>query len=211
MSKTNFDSIVKGEKLSFTTYVTVNEIDKKRNALTVTSEKGVQMLIQGLDLIEGFNSNAQYFETKELGKNALAEKLQTAGDKIFTVEYIKADGSNRTLVGHLVSSESNLGRSMVRDLNITEGNNLRQVDHRTIQSLIIGGIQYVAANQEVKILTKKEAPLKQTAVVDEEVSSLCKASGRLPKWANTPLKKNYVINARATGQEYSETLWKKAK
>ena len=207
MSKTNFDEIVKGEKLSFTTYVTVNKISKESHALEVTSETGVKMIIQGLELIEGFSSNSQYSETKQLGKNALAERLQNAGDKIFSVEYIKADGSLRTLVGHLVSSESNLGRSMVRDLNITEENNLRQVDHRTIQSLIIGGIKYTSLDS-TKFEKKEEAVEQKVAEISQ---GLCKASGRLPKWANTESKKQYVINARAAGQEYSETLWKKNK
>lgn len=207
MFKTNFDAIVKGEKLSFTTYVTVDKINKESQSLEVTSANGMKMTIQGLELIQRFSSNSQYFETEQLGKNALAEKLQSAGDKIFSVEYIKADGTVRNLVGHLVSSESNLGRSMVRDLNITEGNNLRQVDHRTIQSLIIGGVRYTSLDCTKS--EKKEEVVKEQAV--ENTQGLCKASGRLPKWANTESKKQYVINARAAGQEYSETLWKKAK
>jgi len=37
----------------------------------------------------------------------------------------------------LLNTEGTLGRSSVIDLNATPGANFRQIDHRTLQSLII--------------------------------------------------------------------------
>jgi hypothetical protein len=142
MSKLDFNKIKQGEKMSFTNYVTVDKIDKKSEMIEVTAVNGSKFLVKGKELIEGFHSNSQFQKTEKLGMNALAEKLQTAGDKIFTVEYLKADKSKRVLTGHFLSSEANLGRSNVRDLEISTGNSMRQVDHRTIQSIIIDGTKY---------------------------------------------------------------------
>lgn len=53
-------------------------------------------------------------------------------------------GRNRRLVGHLIKHEPKMGRSMVRDLEIEEGkNNVRLVDHRHIERLVVGGTEYV--------------------------------------------------------------------
>lgn len=36
------------------------------------------------------------------------------------------------ITGHLLESENNFGRSLIKDLNAPKFNNLRSVDHRTI-------------------------------------------------------------------------------
>lgn len=40
-------------------------------------------------------------------------------------------------------SENKLGRSMVLDLNSTWGFNFRQIDHRTVDSIILQNVKYV--------------------------------------------------------------------
>lgn len=55
-------------------------------------------------------------------------------------------GTNRTLVGYLVRSENGFGRSLVVDLEAEKGekkSNLRQVDHRTLNWLIVKNIKYI--------------------------------------------------------------------
>ena len=52
-------------------------------------------------------------------------------------------GDNRTLVGYLVNSEPMMGRSTVIDLEVAiDKHRLRQVDHRSIQWMILKNIKY---------------------------------------------------------------------
>jgi hypothetical protein len=110
-----------------------------------------------------------YFETKFVSRTELLEVFTKAGDAVYTVDYRKQvdpmkafetlktgnklksheeqkkdlkkalEGEKRTLIGHTISSETGLGRSLVYDL-VNKG--LKQVDHRTIDSLILKGIKY---------------------------------------------------------------------
>lgn len=84
----------------------------------------------------------KYKEEKVVGHTEVAQCLLDAGMRPFTVEYIKANGEDRVLRGTFVQSEPIMGRSIVRDMDVKEGGNLRQVDHRTIKSLILDGVKY---------------------------------------------------------------------
>lgn len=138
------NSIQVGEKISMTDYFTVKSIHE--GGIVATNSAGVDITINGTEMIESkFNSNSQYTETVKAGKNALAEILQTAGDKIFTVCFEKKDGSERVLTGHFISSEPNLGRTKVIDLEIPIGqHNFRQIDNRTIKWIVTDQTKYVA-------------------------------------------------------------------
>lgn len=87
-------------------------------------------------------SSSKFSKTEKVTKTRLAEILVTAGDKPFTVEYFKQNGKLRTLVGRLITPEPLMGRSLVEDF-FTDHSGLRQVDHRTIQSIIIGGTKFI--------------------------------------------------------------------
>lgn len=45
--------------------------------------------------------------------------------------------------GHLVKCENSLGRSTVIDLSSKADNKFRQVDHRTIEYIILRNVKYV--------------------------------------------------------------------
>ena len=61
------------------------------------------------------------------------------------------------MIGHLVESENNLGRSLMIDLNAPVYNNFRQVDHRTIQYIIFKNVKYSLGKKDKSI---EELPLK---------------------------------------------------
>ena len=47
------------------------------------------------------------------------------------------------MVCHLVNTEANLGRSTVIDLSAATANKFRQVDHRTIDHIILKNVRYI--------------------------------------------------------------------
>lgn len=53
------------------------------------------------------------------------------------------EGEECTLVCHLVKAEASLGRSTVIDISTSSPNKFRQVDHRTINYIIINNCKYV--------------------------------------------------------------------
>lgn len=65
-------------------------------------------------------------------------------DAAFCSKFSKSitEGEECTLVGHLVDAESSLGRSTVIDLLTKSKNKFRQVDHRTINFIIIKNVKY---------------------------------------------------------------------
>lgn len=140
----DFGNIRVGEKISYTDYLTVQSVNSRDNSIVVKNVAGQEFTVKGRTLVESMNSGSQYTTTEKISRTQMVEKLESAGDKVFTVVFDKADGEERTLTGHLVSLEPKMGRSQVRDLNISGSNPLRLVDHRTLKSLILNGIKYVA-------------------------------------------------------------------
>jgi hypothetical protein len=102
-----------------------------------------RMSIQGKEILEAAFSADQFSEELKVPKTKVAEILVNSPNRPFTVNFNKTDGSERTLRGRLVCPEPLLGRSMVEDLDDTSGHNLRQVDHRTINWLIVEGTKYI--------------------------------------------------------------------
>ena len=68
------------------------------------------------------------------------------------------DGEHCTLTGHLIDCDNNLGRSTIIDLNAIAPNNIRQVDHRTIDFIIFKNVKYVLGRKPTGFA--EELPLK---------------------------------------------------
>lgn len=105
------------------------------------------------ELIEIFNNVGDAVFTVNFDKLPVADdfialtrdKGQFKSDADLEKAFKKLKGENRTLVGYLVKPENGFGRSLVIEL---DGKNeakkaFRQVDHRTINSLISKNVKYV--------------------------------------------------------------------
>jgi hypothetical protein len=70
------------------------------------------------------------------------KKARTADGQKKILKEISADNDSTVITGHLISCENSLGRSVIVDLNAPANNNIRQVDHRTIEWIIYKNVKY---------------------------------------------------------------------
>ena len=87
---------------------------------------------------------------KKLDEKTIFEKLKATSEAEIKNEknlksFVKeiAAGEECKIVGHLLTTESKLGRSTVIDLNAPHGNNIRMVDHRNIDFMIFKNKKYI--------------------------------------------------------------------
>ncbi len=131
--------------MAFVNYVKVKTVNHSGEELIVTplDKNSKDIRITGRDLVVNALSADQFEETEKVTKTEAAEILISSHNRPFTVSFDKADGNERTLRGRLIKPEPLLGRSMVEDLDETDKHRIKQVDHRTIHFLIVGGVKYV--------------------------------------------------------------------
>jgi len=143
----NTDKIQKGEYLSEVQYYEVLAIGRNTQTgekqVKVRNQRGLEFFIDAGIVAEGMFSGVQFTTTEKVSQTRAAEILTEAGDTIFTVNFIKQSGEERTLTGYRLNSENLLGRSNVIDLAVTTGHNQRQIDHRTINWIILKNTKYV--------------------------------------------------------------------
>ena len=145
INKTDPLRIKNGDLMAIVHYVKVTQTIPHNYEL-LTSDVDLPnhgMRVQGKELLESAFSADQYAEEIKVSKTQAAEFLVNSPNRPFTVNFAKSDGTERTLRGRLVCPEPLLGRSMVEDLDETSGHNLRQVDHRTINWLIVECTKYI--------------------------------------------------------------------
>lgn len=137
----DFKQIKVGEVLSSTMYMEV--VNKTSDSVEVKDSFGRKFTVKGQKLIEeSMNSNTQFTQEKKVTRTEAANILTGAGDSVFTAVFDKQSGEERVLVGKLVDSENLMGRSNVDDLLTTDTNKRRQIDHRTLKSIILKGTKY---------------------------------------------------------------------
>jgi hypothetical protein len=143
----NFNDLVAGEFISLTQYFKVKSINKKTGQLFVTNDDGEDIVLEGKSFLEtNLYSAAQYSEIITCKKSDLVDVLRSAKDQVFAVCYLKQDKTERLLIGHYIKDEPNLGRTLVRDLEIdkkdkTKG--FRLVDNREIKFVIFNNVKYI--------------------------------------------------------------------
>lgn len=128
--------------VSLTLYAEVQ--DQDINTVVVRDiESGDEYQLSGVGILSRLNSADTFSNIQQVSRTNMAEYLLEAGDKVFTVSFIKQDGTERVLRGRLISSEPLMGRAMVEDLDLANSiTNIRQVDLRTLKYLIIGNTKY---------------------------------------------------------------------
>ena len=111
---------------------------------------------------------------KKLNGDNIAAKLQAAnhsslasGKAMDSLVKDVLEGELCTMVCHVASNEPMLGRSTVIDLNQPEGQGFRQVDHRSIQSVIMRNVKYVLG----KSTKKEDEEMKSTELDTSKISS----------------------------------------
>lgn len=134
-----------GHLMAFTYYVKVETTQHNGENLLVNDldNNNQRININGAELVKRSYSADQYAEEEKVSKTQAAEILVNSPNRPLTVSFDKADGTERVLRGRLIKPEPLLGRSMVEDLETTDKNRVRQVDHRTIRFLIVDGVKYI--------------------------------------------------------------------
>lgn len=136
--------IKKNDLMAFIYYVRVKDVSGNGTHLRVQDVNDGQFIdIRGQDLVETALSADQYTTEEKVSKTQAAELLVHSINRPFTVSFQKTDDTERVLRGRLVRPEPLLGRSMVEDLDLTTKDKMRQVDHRTINWLIVDGVKYL--------------------------------------------------------------------
>lgn len=151
--KVNPDLVQIGDVMAIITFVRVNNSvigTFGRGKLKVTNlDNQEEFEVIGRELIQDMSSADRYDSEKKVTRTEMAEILTKSWNRPFTATFTKADGkTKRTLRGRLVEPENGMGRSLVEDLDkaLKDGNStsrLSQVDHRTLESLIVNNIKYI--------------------------------------------------------------------
>ena len=78
---------------------------------------------------------------KEILSNAGKQDFQNAA-KLKALSKELSHGKQIEMTCFLTKSEGTLGRSLCIDLNAPWGKNFRQIDHRTVESLVLKNVKY---------------------------------------------------------------------
>lgn len=129
----------KNDIVSLTKYFVVDSASTSK--ISVKDMDTNEMVeIKGVQLVESLSSADFFKSTERKTKTELAEILINANVRPFTVVFEKQNGERRIMRARFLSTEPLLGRSIVSDLD--DGGQVKQVDHRTIESIILDKVKY---------------------------------------------------------------------
>lgn len=134
-----------GDLMAIIHYVKVKKVDATHYEFFAddVDQPTNNMRVQGRELLERAYSADQFAKEEKVTKTQAAELLISSVNRPFTVSFEKSDGAERTLRGRLIRPEPLLGRSMVEDLDAPAASRVRQVDHRTINWIIVENVKHV--------------------------------------------------------------------
>ena len=137
----------------------------------INKESGSENYTISADQVEDMRSGSQFERVEKVTRSEMVALLQNAKNTVFTCTFRKKirpsdvqellnnvktkkelqgqslaerliEGQEHTITGFLAQTEAALGRSLVIDLNKPYGEGFRQIDHRTIENLIICNVEY---------------------------------------------------------------------
>lgn len=132
-----------GDHVSRTSYMKVVGVVPSQNKVIVQNTDGLKWEIDARVVEKECFSADQYSKTVDVTRTELVNIFKNAGDAVFTVNFITQDKRDRKLIGYLLNTENEFGRSNVIDLEEKNNYNTRQVDHRTMYELILKNTRYV--------------------------------------------------------------------
>ena len=136
-----------GDIVSFTSYCKVQNLHSSNEIVDLKDlNKENTYEMRGDSLINELVSADDFDKVEKCTKTQLAAKLAEVGSLPFTVVFEKQNGELRTLRGIMLKVENGLGRSNVIDLDLPlndKAKRMRQVDHRTLKSLIVNNKKFI--------------------------------------------------------------------
>ncbi len=139
-----------GDIMSFVYYGRVTDVSYNKIELQNIDDENDTLYVVGQQFINDSSSADKYNEVKRITKTHAAELIVNSHGKPFTVVFVKKNGQQRKMRARLVNPEPLLGRSIVEDLDLSPVDRVRQVDHRTLVSLIIDNVKYMVVQHDHK-------------------------------------------------------------
>lgn len=119
----------------------------KENYIVRDVYSQLEYKLQGAELINTHESAIRYDAVERITLSNLVKSfLASATGEVFAVGFIKADGTLRVLRGAYLAEEPLFGRTKVIDFD--NNNEIRLVDHRTLQFLVSNGILCISEKCE---------------------------------------------------------------
>ena len=136
-------TLKKDDLVAVVRFAKVTAVNNSKQFVTVVDvDDKTEFDINGKTMIDTLKTGSIHGKPQKVTMTRAAEILSTSFNTPFTVCFQKQNGDERILRGRLLSTESLLGRSNVEDLDIADAHRMRQVDHRTIRWIIVGGEKY---------------------------------------------------------------------
>lgn len=140
----SFDKVRVGDIMAFTYWARVQKTDSYLEKIDLVNvDNDEEFSVRGRSLIQDSKSADQYTSSKTLPRRDVIDILIHSKLVPFTVRFRKKNGQIRVLRGRLIGvREANQGYIDVEDLENDSDDRFRQVDARTIEYVVVGGVKY---------------------------------------------------------------------